>query len=171
MSVLIDIALLLLRFVIAVVIGVFSLYAAFRVFDKLTDRVEEWEELKRGNVAVGIYTAAVFFTMAFVIKGATASIFRALEAESFDLAVSLFAFAFLDVLVALFSAIISIFIALKVIDKATPNVDEWEELKRGNVAIALLMAIVIFSLGFIIEGFSLSMAQLLSPFSLAGLYG
>ncbi len=168
---LVDLTLLLLEFVVAVAIGVFALYTAFKVFDKLTKEIEEWEELKKGNVAVGIYTAAVFFTMAFVIKGSLGELFRAFQAESFSVALTLFAFAFLNAILSLIAAIISIFISLKVIDRATPNVDEWAELKKGNIAIALLMAIVIFSLGYIISDFSLSVAQLLSPFSLAELYG
>ncbi len=43
----------------------------------------------------------------------------------------------------------SLGILLKVWDKITP-IDEWEELKKGNLAVAIVMAAVIVSLAIII---------------------
>jgi len=168
---LLTLTLKVLQFLISLAIGVFALYTGFKLFDRLTKGIEEWEELKRGNVAVGIYVASIFLTLAFAIKGSIADLYSAFEARELSTAVTLFAFSAIDAVVALLGAIISIYIALRIIDRATPTIDEWEELKRGNVAVALLMATVIFSLGFIISDFAGSITQILSPFSIAGLYG
>jgi len=35
-------------------------------------------------------------------------------------------------------------------DKMTPRVDEWEELKKGNVAVAIVMAAVILAFGLVV---------------------
>ncbi len=167
---LLTLTLKVLQFLISLAIGVFALYTGFRVFDKLTKELEEWEELKKGNVAVGIYIASIFLTLAFILKGSLIGLYNALGAESLTTAVTLFAFSVVDAVVALLIGVLAIYIALKIIDRATPTIDEWEELKKGNVAVALLMATVIFSLGYIIGDFVVGIGSILNPFSIATLY-
>ncbi len=58
-----------LNFVYAI-LGVALMFAAYRVIDWLTPQVDFAEELKKGNVAVGIFIAAIFISIALVIGGA-----------------------------------------------------------------------------------------------------
>jgi uncharacterized membrane protein YjfL (UPF0719 family) len=58
-----------LNFVYAV-LGVVLMFVAYRVIDILTPQVDFPEELKKGNVAVGIFIAAIFVSVAIVIGGA-----------------------------------------------------------------------------------------------------
>lgn len=51
-------------------LGVVLMYAAYRVIDKLTPEVNFPDELKRGNVAVAIFIAAIFIAIAMIIGGA-----------------------------------------------------------------------------------------------------
>lgn len=51
-------------------LGVVLMYAAYRVIDKLTPEVNFPDELKRGNVAVAIFIAAIFISIAMIIGGA-----------------------------------------------------------------------------------------------------
>jgi uncharacterized membrane protein YjfL (UPF0719 family) len=60
---------ILLNFVYAV-LGVVLMYLSFRVIDWLTPEVEFAVELKKGNVAVAIFIAAVFLAIAIIIGGA-----------------------------------------------------------------------------------------------------
>jgi uncharacterized membrane protein YjfL (UPF0719 family) len=46
---------------------------------------------------------------------------------------------------------IGIIIALKLFDLSTPNVDEWELVKQGNVPMAIILAGVILSLGLVVS--------------------
>jgi uncharacterized membrane protein YjfL (UPF0719 family) len=46
---------------------------------------------------------------------------------------------------------IGIIIALKLFDLSTPNVNEWELIKRGNIAMAIMLASVIIALGFVVS--------------------
>ena len=41
-------------------------------------------------------------------------------------------------------------IFLIVYDKMTPKLDEWEELKKGNIAVAIVMAGVAISYGIVV---------------------
>jgi putative membrane protein len=51
------------------VLGVVLMYMAYRVIDWLTPQVDFAEELKKGNVAVAIFIAAIFISIALVIGG------------------------------------------------------------------------------------------------------
>jgi uncharacterized membrane protein YjfL (UPF0719 family) len=46
------------------------MYAAYKVFDLLTPQIHYPEELKKGNVAVAIFLAALFVSIAIIIGGA-----------------------------------------------------------------------------------------------------
>ena len=56
--------------VLYAVMGVVLMYLAYRVMDRLTPEVNFAEELRRGNVAVGIFVAAIFLSIAIIIAGA-----------------------------------------------------------------------------------------------------
>jgi putative membrane protein len=58
-----------LNFVYAI-LGVVLMFMAYRVIDWLTPQVDFAEELKKGNIAVGIFIAAIFISIALVIGGA-----------------------------------------------------------------------------------------------------
>ena len=52
------------------VLGVVLMFLAYRVIDRLTPEVEFAAELQRGNVAVAIFVAAIFLSIAIIIGGA-----------------------------------------------------------------------------------------------------
>jgi len=51
-------------------LGVLLMYLSYRLIDLLTPQVDFPEELKRGNVAVAIFIAALFISIALIIGGA-----------------------------------------------------------------------------------------------------
>jgi uncharacterized membrane protein YjfL (UPF0719 family) len=52
------------------ILGVVLMFLAYRVIDRLTPEVHFAEELQRGNVAVAIFIAAIFLSIAMIIGGA-----------------------------------------------------------------------------------------------------
>jgi putative membrane protein len=52
------------------VIGVTLMFLSYRVIDWLTPEVDFRAELKRGNIAVAIFVAAIFLSVAITIGGA-----------------------------------------------------------------------------------------------------
>lgn len=48
-------------------LGVVLMWLAYRVFDRLTPEVDFAEELKKGNVAVAIFIAAHFLSIAVIV--------------------------------------------------------------------------------------------------------
>ena len=49
------------------VAGVVVMFVSYRVIDRLTPQVNFPEELKHGNVAVAIFVAAIFISIAMII--------------------------------------------------------------------------------------------------------
>ncbi|MCA8994292.1 MAG: DUF350 domain-containing protein [Planctomycetaceae bacterium] len=45
---------------------------------------------------------------------------------------------------------LGIIIALRLFDLSTTNLDEWDELKKGNMAVAVLLSSIVISLGLVI---------------------
>ena len=48
-------------------LGIVLMWVAYRVFDRLTPQVDFAEELKKGNVAVAIFIAALFLSIALLV--------------------------------------------------------------------------------------------------------
>lgn len=51
-------------------LGVVLMYLSYRLIDMLTPQVDFPAELKRGNVAVAIFIAALFVSIAIIVGGA-----------------------------------------------------------------------------------------------------
>lgn len=49
------------------VLGVLLMWVSYRLFDKMTPEVDFATELKKGNVAVAIFIAALFISIALII--------------------------------------------------------------------------------------------------------
>lgn len=49
------------------ILGVVLMWASYRLFDKLTPQVEFADELKKGNIAVAIFIAALFVSIAIIV--------------------------------------------------------------------------------------------------------
>ncbi len=49
------------------VLGLVLMFIAFKVFDWLTPEVSFGEELKKGNIAVALFIAATFLSIAIII--------------------------------------------------------------------------------------------------------
>ncbi len=52
------------------VLGVILMYLSYRAIDRLTPEMNFAEELRKGNIAVAIFLAAIFLSIAVIIGGA-----------------------------------------------------------------------------------------------------
>ncbi|MDQ6831032.1 MAG: DUF350 domain-containing protein [Gemmatimonadota bacterium] len=51
-------------------LGVVLMFLSYRAIDRLTPQVDFPEELRKGNIAVAIFIAALFIAIAMIIGGA-----------------------------------------------------------------------------------------------------
>lgn len=154
--ILVNAAVGIIQLIIAVILAVVALYIGFSVFGKITKDVDEQKELAKGNVAFGIIVAAIFIAIAVVVQSGVAGISvgiskaSALGFTSVDGLVAI-SVAIIQLVLGVLLAIGAIYLALNILDKLTKGVEEFEELKKGNIAVALEMAGVIIAVALIIQ--------------------
>jgi uncharacterized membrane protein YjfL (UPF0719 family) len=152
----------LAQLAIAIILSAIAAFLAFYLFQWFTRNLDEWEELRQGNPAVGIVLGAIVLSVAIVLRPAFSVntnlwdvgrnlFFRVLLAEALQLAVGLVL------------AVITLALALYLFAALTRGIDEIEELKKGNLAIAGLLAGVVISVSLMV---SQAVAQLMDLVSL-----
>jgi uncharacterized membrane protein YjfL (UPF0719 family) len=114
------------------------------LFERTTREIDEWAELRQGNLAVGIILGAIVVAVGVIVRPAlqepliTADVgrWRPLY-ELLINAVGLF--------IALGLAVAAISLAVWLFTRLTAELDEWAELEKGNQAVAVLMAGVVLA--------------------------
>jgi uncharacterized membrane protein YjfL (UPF0719 family) len=146
----------LIQLLISIIFAVLALYIGFFVLSKINKNIDEEKELAKGNAAVGIIVAAVFVAIALVVQsgvsGLSVGINKAISVGilSVDglLAIGI---SFIQLILGIVLAVGAIYLALNILDKLTKGVEEFEEIKKGNVAVALEMGGVIIAVAVIIQ--------------------
>lgn len=146
----------LVQLVIAIIFAVVALYIGFSVLGKITKGIDEEKELAKGNVAVGILVAAVFVAIALVVQsgvsGLSVGINKALSLGILSVdGLTVVGVATIQLVLGIVLAVGAIYLALNILDKLTKGVEEFEELKKGNIAVALEMGGVIIAVAVIIQ--------------------
>ncbi|MCG3133880.1 MAG: hypothetical protein HMLKMBBP_01145 [Planctomycetes bacterium] len=136
---------------ISLALGMFAVRKAIEMFDKTTKGINEWDELKKGNVAVGLLLAAMIYAVGSVISGGVEGLTNSLMNPSLSLAfVIVVAVGFVNLLIALFIATAVISKAISILDFMTKDLDEMAEIGRGNVAVAILVTGVLLAVSKIV---------------------
>lgn len=144
------------QLVIAIILAVAALYIGFYVLGWITKGIEEEKEIAKGNAAVGILVASVFIAIGIVVQSGVAGVSAGLSTAwsvGFLTTEGILAIilGILQLLIGIGLAIGAIYLALNILDKLTKGIEEFEELKKGNVAVALEMAGVIITTAIIIQ--------------------
>jgi uncharacterized membrane protein YjfL (UPF0719 family) len=150
----------IIQLLVAIILAVVALYIGFSVLSRITKGIDEEKELLKGNVAIGIIIASVFFAIAIVVQsgvaGVSIGISQALAGDFLALGVAL-----IQLILGILLAVAAIYISLNVLDRLTKGIDEFEEIRKGNVAVALMMAGVIVSTAVIIQSGVIGITQAL----------
>jgi uncharacterized membrane protein YjfL (UPF0719 family) len=146
----------IIQLVIAIILAVVALYIGFSVLGKITKGIDEEKEIAKGNTAIGILVASVFIAIGIVVQsgvsGISVGISQALNVGILtSLGVTILIVSVLQLVLGIVLAIAAIYLALNILDKLTKGVDEFAELKKGNVAVALEMAGAIITVAIIIQ--------------------
>jgi uncharacterized membrane protein YjfL (UPF0719 family) len=137
------IGLAFLRLILGIVFAVVALYMASSVLGWLTKGIDEWKEIAKGNVAVAIFISGVFISVATIVAPGISGLFA-------DWTAVAIAIGFAQLVIALALAMGMQFIALSVFGKLTKQLDEWAELKKGNIAVAITMAAIVIAVAAVV---------------------
>jgi len=171
-STMIEVVGAVIQFVIGLILAMGAVYIGLKMFDKITKDIDEWDEIKKGNAAVGIVMAAVIISIANVIQSGVQNITSCLDGDdSFGVACIGLLVGIVNLLIALVAAVIAIYIAIRVLDKITTDIDEMAELKKGNIAVAIIIAGVLFAVSFVISSAVSGFSDALDPKDIADALG
>jgi uncharacterized membrane protein YjfL (UPF0719 family) len=134
--------------VVSILLVVLALAVTYRLFGRLILGLDGDRELRSGNVAAAILLVALMVCPAAIVLSTMGTM--VFLARSFFLAgrqdlslgqLALYSAAWLVLVLAL--SLLAMWVALRLFDKLTPGLDEVEEVRKGNVAVAILMAGVV----------------------------
>ena len=139
----------LLQLIIAVVLSAIAAYLALFLFQWFTRGIDEWQLLRDGNAAVGIVLGAMLVAVAIILRPALV-----VDMSAWDVGNSAFGQVLLtetlQLIIGLVLAVVTLEIALFLFSALTRGIDEVAELKKGNLAIAGLLAGVLIGMGLMV---------------------
>jgi uncharacterized membrane protein YjfL (UPF0719 family) len=140
----------LAQLAVAIILSAVAAYLAFYLFQWFTRNLDEWEELRRGNAAVGLVLGAIVVAVAIVLRPALTVNTGTWDVGG-DLFVRVLLAEALQLAVGLLLAVITLALALYLFAALTRDIDEVAELRNGNMAIAGLLAGVVVGVALMVS--------------------
>lgn len=153
-----GILLSLSQLALSIVLSALAAYLAFYLFQALTRRLNGWQGLQQGNLAIGIVLGAAIVSAAIVLRPALSLSTTGWDAGS-ALPWRVFLTQALQLAVGLVLAVATLALALLIFGALTRDLDEIGELQKSNLAVAALLAGVLVGVGVMV---SQAMAQLMT---------
>ena len=167
LSAIFDLVIAVIQLIFGVALALFSITVAINILNRITKEINEFEELRKKNIAVGVYLAGILVAVGNVIGQAVSGVSKSVVPGAFNLS------ALIGGLIQLF---IGLPLAIVVITWAQNRVYSWlvkaasklpgvkvekfniqDELKNGNLAIATLLFGTFLAISLVIsQGISLS---------------
>tara|TARA_B110000003_G_scaffold234459_1_gene238180 strand:- start:129 stop:650 length:522 start_codon:yes stop_codon:yes gene_type:complete len=139
---------------ISIVIGVSLLYFTYRVINKL---VMKKFDINSDNVSFSIFTSSILFSVAYLISGIKSPILNSLKMLSNNpeyegsLILDGFKYSGLFLSLIIITITLVIFISIKLFTYMTKNINEFQEIKKNNLAVAILTATIIISISLLVK--------------------
>jgi uncharacterized membrane protein YjfL (UPF0719 family) len=140
----------LAQLAVAVVLSAIAAFLAFYLFQWFTHDLDEWEELRQGNAAVGIVVGAIVVAVAIVLRPALTVETSVWDIGNTSVFATLLLAEALQVAVGLLLAVVTLALALYLFAWLTRGIDEVQALKEGNLAVAGLLAGVVIGVGLMV---------------------
>ena len=135
---------------IAIILSAIAAFLSFYLFQWFTRDLDEWEELRQGNPAVGVVLGAIVVAVALMLRPALA-VDTALWDAGHQVYVRILLAEALQVAIGLVLAVLALGLALLTFAGLTRGIDEVEELKKGNLAVGGLLAGVVLGVGMMVS--------------------
>mgnify|MGYP001578013269 CR=1 FL=1 len=159
----------LFEFLISLVITVLVVYLSYTIFSRANPDYDEEDELNKGNVAVAILLTAIMVSSAIIIQKGLFPIMTLLRMyftspmkESIG-QWQMMGYALAHFVMVFALSVFSISLALRLFGKLTRKIKEGRELKKGNVAVGIVLAGVVLIVSAYVGDSINSLAKSLIP--------
>ena len=130
---------------LTVVVAGLATFFGVWLFERATRGIDDWTELRAGNVAIGVVMASIVVAVGVIVRPALEVPLIAADLGRSRPLYELLVNAF-GLVIALILAIGAVGLSLWLFTRLTTDLDEWAELRDGNSAVAILMAGVILAI-------------------------
>jgi len=144
----VDLVRVLAGIIVSLVLSAGALYSGMGLLDRLTAGIDEWKEIRKGNAAVALLYGAVMCSMLLLIGPRIAELVYLIQQDlaqpltTLQLAIFLL-FLLLNYLLSVLGAIVLVYLTINLVDRITPDLEELAELKKGNMAVAIILAVAL----------------------------
>ena len=144
----------IIEIIISLFFGVLLLYLTYKVIDKLVRRKLE---ISLDNISFSIFASSILFSVAYLISGIKSPILNSLKMlgdnPEYEGSLILDGFKYSGLFLSLMIISISlvIFISIKLFTYMTANIDEFKEIQKNNIAVAILTATIVISISMLIK--------------------
>lgn len=129
---------------LTVVVAGLVTFLGIWLIERTTRDIDEWAELRQGNLAVGVVMGAIVVALGIIVRPALQDPLIAADLGRarpfYELLINA-----VGLLIALGLAIVAVSLAVWLFTRLTTDLDEWAELAAGNQAVAALMAGVVLA--------------------------
>jgi len=164
----------LLEFSVTILISFILIFGSYRLFLILTPRFDEERQLKKKNTSVGIILGSVLLGEAIVVKQAVYPVMAVIQIFVLGKERSIVSFLKMiglsvgHVVLAGILALVCILFSFWLFNRLTPKIDQYEEIKDNNLAVALFMAFFIIAVCLLISQGVSGLTRALIPFPEVG---
>jgi len=164
----------LLEFSVAIFISFILIFGSYRLFLILTPRFDEERQLRKKNTSVGIILGSVLLGEAIVVKQAVYPVMAVIQifilGQERGIAnfLKMIGLSVGYVVLAGILALVCIFFSFWLFNRLTPRIDQYEEIKNNNLAVALFMAFFIIAVCLLISQGVSGLTKALIPFPEVG---
>jgi len=152
------------QLVVAILLAVLAAYLAVVLFEWTTRGINEWTELLKGNVSVGMVLGAIAVAVAIILRPATQVPLPA----GWDVGRNMLFYALLteaiQIFIGILLAVVSIWLSIGIFSRLTGQIDEMAELEKDNRAVAALLVGVILAVALLAASAVESLTQVISAF-------
>ena len=153
------------QLIVAILLAVLAAYLAVVLFEWTTRGINEWDQLLKGNLSVGMVLGAIAVAVAIILRPATQVAITA----AWDVGRNMFPFYALlteaiQIFIGILLAVVSIWLSLGIFSRLTGEIDEMAELEKDNRGVAALLVGVILAVALLVASAVESLTQVISSF-------
>lgn len=164
----------LLEFLVSIFVSFVLIFASYRLLLTFTRVLDEESQLKKKNAAIGVVLGSILVGEAIIVRQAIYPVMAIIqiyilgEEKSPAGFLKMLGYSIGYVVLAGILAIACILFSFWLFDKLTPRIDQYEEIKSGNMAVAIFMALLIIAICLLISSGVSGLARALIPFPQVG---
>ncbi len=141
--------------VLTLVYGVLTVFVAMKLLNRFLWNANNENLLKKGNIAIALLSGTIIVNIFILVQGSIRPSTDTLRAMvlayndvTFLIVVIALAYSLFFFLISTILGVVVISLIAKVYDWSTKNLDEIQEIRANNIAVAIMVSFVIFGITF-----------------------